>query len=78
MSTADAASGHGAGQNHDDIGPKGGKLRPDRRLGALAYTDHRDHRADADDDAEHSESGTETISAEDSTRHRDGHHKKRQ
>src|SRR5206468_4456598 len=35
MSTADAASGHGAGQDHDDIGLKGGKLRPDRRLGAL-------------------------------------------
>src|SRR5262249_2436596 len=60
----DATPIHAAGKNQDHILAKTGNLGLELSLGAIADADHRDHRGDADDDAEHGKNGAQFVSAE--------------
>ena len=61
---ANAARGRAAGKNQDHIFAETRDLRFDLRLRAVADADHRDDRADADDDAERGQHGTQFVSAQ--------------
>ena len=59
-----AAAVDAARKNLDDVQAEGGDARLHLRLGAVADADHRDHRANANDDAEHGERGPQLVSAQ--------------
>ncbi len=61
---ADAARSHAAGQDDDQVRAEAPDLLVDPGLRARADRDHRDHRADADDDAEHGQDAAQLVHAE--------------
>lgn len=61
---ASAAGGEVAGENAHDVLAEGGDLGFDLGFGAVADADHRDDRADADDDTERGEDGAQLVAAE--------------
>ena len=61
---ADAARGGAAGENQNDVLAQPGDLRFDLGLRAVADADHRDDRADADDDAERGKRRTHLVPAQ--------------
>ena len=56
-----AAAGHGAAGDEQQVGAHGGDLVLHLLLRALADADHGDDRADADDDAQHGEHGAHLV-----------------
>ena len=65
---ANAARGRAAGENQDDVLAEARDLRLHLRLRAIADADHRDDRADADDDAERGERGAQLVSPQSARR----------
>ena len=61
---ARAAHREVAGQDDDEVGAQALDLVLDARLRAGADGDHRDHRAHADDDAEHRQRGAQLVDAQ--------------
>ena len=61
---ARAAHREVAGQHDDEVGAQALDLVLDARLRAGADGDHRDHRAHADDDAEHRQRGAQLVDAQ--------------
>src|SRR5262249_54398635 len=57
----DAARGGAAREHDDQVGSEALDLLGDPRLGAGPDTHHRDHRADADDDAQHGERAPQLV-----------------
>ena len=55
------ASHVGSRTDHDHIGSHLGDVALDAVLGALAHSEHRDHRRDADDDAQGGEEGPHLV-----------------
>ena len=55
------ATGDAAGEDKDDILTEACDLRLDHRFGSVANADHRDHRTNPYDDAEHREGGSQHI-----------------
>ncbi len=50
--------------HHQQVGAEAGNLRLDRLGGAVTERDHRDHRADADDDAQNGEKRAQQVAAD--------------
>src|SRR5206468_10149146 len=59
-----ASAVRAAGQHDDQIRPEALDLLGDAGLGARPHTYHGDHRADADDDAEHRQGAPELVDPE--------------
>ena len=65
---ADATRVHVSGHDHDDVLAEAGDLLFNLYAGTDTDADHRDHRADADDDAEHGEECAHDVASKGSQR----------
>jgi len=61
---ADTAGVHAARLNNDHIAADGGDLLLNALGGPAAHGDHGDHRADADDDAQHGQRAAQFVDAQ--------------